>query len=275
MEDLCSQKRQTQLQEVLKKRGGKYRGHLADEATLLFNLYTNVEFTTIAPEQRGIAVGLSVDAPPGRARSSQPKARAAFWEANSSKRLLQGGLIALVWQRGSVTDVYLGTIASSARDHAESARGGAGRITLKVVFFDPEVELRILQESKLPRKDRTGTKLFLEATIMYESVRPFLEALRMEPEAVPFSKYLVHRPSGFFKNLKIDPPAYARLPNFKFQLSSLFPSEQGVANLELDVSDPNSIAIARDELRTKSRLDLSQADAVVSALSSELVLIQG
>lgn len=242
---------------------------------MLFNLYTNAEFTTISPDSRGLAVAITVDTPPGRARSAQAKAREAFWEANSSKRLLQGGLVALVWHRGHDTNVYLGTIASSVRDHTSSARLSKDRIAIKITFFDPEVELRIFQESKTPQKDRTAVKLLLEATVMYESVRPFLEALRLEPETVPFARYLVHRPTGFFNGLKVDAPAYARVPNFRFQLSSLFPSEQGVDDLKLDISNPASIAFAQEELRTKSRLDPSQADAVIAALTQEVVLIQG
>ena len=124
-------------------------------------------------------------------------------------------------------------------------------------------------------KQRTSTKLLIEATVMFESVRPFLEALRVEPESVPFSRYLVHHPPEFYRTLQISPPAYARLPDFSFQLASLFPPESGVEDLKLTPSDPVSILNAREVLKRSSRLDPSQADAMVDALTREVSLIQG
>ena len=220
-------------------------------------------------------MGISVDAPPGRARASQAKSRATFWESMSSKRLMQGGLVGLVWQRGETVEVHLGTIASSLKDLTESAKQKADRVDLRLSFFSPEVELRILQELRTPMKQRTSTKLLIEATVMFESVRPFLEALRVEPESVPFSRYLVHHPPEFYRTLQISPPAYARLPDFSFQLASLFPPESGVEDLKLTPSDPVSILNAREVLKRSSRLDPSQADAMVDALTREVSLIQG
>ncbi|KAI0769450.1 P-loop containing nucleoside triphosphate hydrolase protein [Trametes elegans] len=269
-------KRRTQLDDVLKKGGGKYRGHAVGQDTVLFNVYTRAEFTTITPTQRGLTVGLAIDAPPGRARASQPKARMQFWESMSSKRLMMGGLVALVWERmGGATEVHLGTVSSSLKDLTDSARKDASRLEIRVSFFSPEVELRILQELRLSPNERRGTKLLIEATVMFESVRPFLEALRVDPENVPFARYLAHRPAGFLRTLKIAPPAYAMLPGFSFQLSCLFPEDSGIDDLKLNVADPESVENARDILKRSSRLDPSQADAVVDTLTSEVALIQG
>ncbi|PCH43420.1 nucleoside triphosphate hydrolase protein [Wolfiporia cocos MD-104 SS10] len=276
LDDLASGGRDTRLADVLKKRGGKYRGHVAGQDAVLFNLYTNVDFAPITPESRGLAVGLTLDTPPGRARSTQTGARKAFWESMASKRLMQGGLIALIWQKpGSETTVHLGTIASSTRDLVASSSGNPERVALRVTFFDSEVELRILQELKHSERDRQGTRVLVEATVLFESVRPFLEALRVEPETVPFSRYLAHHPPGFLSTSNILPPEYARAPGFKFQLSSLFPPEAEVGDLTVDVTDATSVATARTMLREHSRLDPSQADAVIEALMRELVLIQG
>ncbi|KZT10660.1 P-loop containing nucleoside triphosphate hydrolase protein [Laetiporus sulphureus 93-53] len=276
LDDLLATRTSTRLAELLKARGGKYRGHAEGQEAVLFNVYTNVGFLPIQPDHRGLSVGLSLDTPPGRARSPQSNVRMTFWENMASKRLMQGGLIALVWQRpGDQVAVHLGTIASSTKELVESVRQVGDRVRLRVAFFDPEVELRILQELKHPERERVGTRVLVEATVMYESIRPFLEALRVEPELVPFSQYLVHRPPGFLKIADIAPPAYARIPDYTFQLSSLFPAEAEVQDLKLSVTDPASISAARELLRTSSRLDSSQADAVVEALTRELVLIQG
>ncbi|EMD37515.1 hypothetical protein CERSUDRAFT_114154 [Gelatoporia subvermispora B] len=265
----------TRLTDIMKKRGGKYNGYIQGRDTVLFNVYTNAEFSDIVPGPRGISVTLSIDTPPGRARASQPGARASFWESMSSKRLMQGGLVALIWKRGETTDVHLGTFATSSRDLSESARRDPDRLSFKVAFFDSQLELRIMHELRRPPSDRHGTILLVEATVMYESIRPFLEALKVEPEVVPFSHYLVHRPPSFYGSLKISPPAYARLPGFTYQLSCLFPKDTGVQDLRLQVSDPVSVEAARDSLRRSSRLDPSQADAVIEALTREVVLIQG
>lgn len=117
-------------------------------------------------------------------------------------------------------------------------------------------------------------KLLIEAAVMFGSIRPFLEALRVEPESVPFGLCLVHRPPEFFRTLQISPPAYATLPDYSFQLASLFPADSGVDDLNLVASDPASIESARDILKRSSVLDPSQADATVDALTRELSLIR-
>jgi hypothetical protein len=110
---------------------------------------------------------------------------------------------------------------------------------------------------------------------MFEAIRPFLEALRVEPETIPFREYLVHHPPGFFDTFRIQPPAYALVPNFSYKLSSLFPPEAGIQDLGMSVTDPTSIDHARQELRRASRLDHSQVDAIVETLLRQVSLIQG
>ncbi|PSS38020.1 hypothetical protein PHLCEN_2v105 [Hermanssonia centrifuga] len=275
LDDMESKQPHTQLEKLLERGGGKYKGQSDGRDSVLFNIYTNAQFSEISPGRSGLSVGLSVDTPPGRARAPEAPKRVSFWEGMSGKRLLSGGLVALVWQRKTGTDVHLGTISSSIRDHVTSARQSAERISIRVTFFDPDVELRILQELRRPVHERDGMKVLIEATVMFASVRPFLEALRVEPTTVPFSKYIVHRPHNELCTIPIDPPAYARAPDFAFELASLFSPEAEVESMKLSVSDPESVAVAREELRKRSRLDPSQADAIVDALTRELVLIQG
>lgn len=240
----------------------------------MFNVYTNIEFTPFIPDRRGISVGITFDTPPGRARSPQPKARADFWEGMSGKRMMQGGLVALVWKSGHEVAVHLGVLASSARDIADSAKRNVDRVTVRVAFFDPQVELRILQTFKRGGDD-VGTKVLVEAPVMFEAIRPFLEALRVEPEIIPFAEYLVHRSPVSIDSIKTEPPTYSLVPGFKYDLSSLFSSEAGVRDLRMSVNNPASIKQARQELKNGSRLDPSQADAVIDTLLRRVSLIQG
>lgn len=270
---MTAKKKKTQLDDVLTKKGGKYRGIVDSQESIMFNVYTGVTFASLLPDRRGLSVSFSFDAPPGRARSPQAKARALFWEGMSGKRMMQGGLIALVWKHGFHIDVQLGVLASSVKDLTESAKANADRVSARIVFFDPALELRILRSLKdLSLQD--GSKFLVEAPVMFEAIRPFLEALKMVPESVPFGQYLVHRPRNFFPSFEVQPPLYARNRHFAYQLAPLFPTEAGVGDLRLFVNDPQSIANARRELR-RSRLDPSQADAVVDALTREIALIQG
>ncbi|KAJ6625897.1 P-loop containing nucleoside triphosphate hydrolase protein [Mycena sp. CBHHK59/15] len=274
-EDMMSASPRTTLSKLIDEKGGKYRGHTEGQEQVLFNVYTNVNFTPLAPDRRGLSVGLTIDTPPGRARQSRPAQRGAFWESMSGKRLMQGGLVGLVWKRGDVVDVHLGILASSTKALVESATSseGSARVSIRVVFYDPTVEVRILNALKYRSSD-VGTRVLAEAAVMFEAIRPFLEALRVEPESLPFAKYLVHRRREFLSSMTITSPRYALVPGFTYQLASLFPPDAGVDDLKLDVSDPSSVAFAREQLRT-SRLDASQCEAVVDTLTRELAMIQG
>lgn len=269
-----SPRRKTLLSEILEKQGGKYRGYADAQESIMFNVYTNVKFASLLPDRRGLSVSLSFDAPPGRARAPQARARKQFWEGMSGKRMMQGGLIALVWKHGNEIAVHLGILAGSLRDLTESASNSKDRVATRVVFFDPSIELRILHTLKNTPSRQDGTIILVEAPVMFEAIRPFLEALRVEPESIPFGKYLVLQPSDFFPSCGVEPPQYARLPGFAYQLAPLFPPEAGVTDLKLFASNPTSIANARHELQ-RSRLDASQADAVIDALTREVALIQG
>ncbi|KAG6903063.1 hypothetical protein C0995_006250 [Termitomyces sp. Mi166 len=265
----------SRLHEVLRQRGGKYRGVVDTQEDVMFNIYTGVEFISLIPDRRGLSVSFSFDAPPGRARSSQSRTRRAFWEGMSGKRMMQGGLIALVWKHGKQVDVHLGTLASSVKEITESVQANQDRVSARVVFFDPEIELRILHVIKDGYLQHDSTVIMVESPVMFEAIRPFLGTLKLaEPEIVPFSQYLVHRPLGYFPGPGVCPPRYARTPGFAYQLAPLFPPEAGIVDLKLHVNNQESVAIARRQLR-RSRLDASQAEAIVDALTREVALIQG
>lgn len=267
----------TKLGEIIQRKGGKYRGLVDTQDSLMFNIYSGVHFVSLVPDWKGISTSVIIDTPPGRARSNRAESRVSFWKSMSGKRLFQGGLIALVWHSGRRTSVHLGTIVSSIKELTESARLHSDYISLRIVFFDTKVELRILQElrNSISQNSKTDIKLLVESPVMFEAIRPFLLALQTEPEDVSFSRYLVHQPFGLLKTIDLQPPRYAQLPNFKFQLSSLFEKDAEINDLVLSVTDQDSVQRARTLLKESSRLDPSQADAVVDSLTREVALIQG
>jgi hypothetical protein len=232
----------------------------------------------MTPDHRGISINISFETPPGKARQSSGRARAAFWESMSGKRMMQGGLIALVWAKnGPDVDVHLGTIASPSKELSDSARQSPDRVSTRIVFFDPEVQIRILDVLKFPHKIRGNDILLVESPVMFEAIRPFLEALTAVPETIPFQEVLVHRSPEFFKTYVVKPPLYATMPRFQYRLGCLFApgAWEGGVELTMTVNDQDSVENAKTELKKASRLDPSQVDAVVDALTREVSLIQG
>ncbi|KAG8908713.1 hypothetical protein FRC01_007272, partial [Tulasnella sp. 417] len=269
----------TQLDTILAKCGGLYKATQHAWDSTMFSVYTGVNFRGIECDvRRGLAANLTFDTPRGRASDPSPVMRAAYWQGVGKRRLMQGGLLGLLWvpPESDVHDIrfYLGTVTSSTEDLVHSARQSSERLALKVSFFDPEVDLRILGALQDRRPRDEGMKLLLEAPIMFESIRPFLETLKSRPPAsIPFARYIAHQDGGDLSSVNIDPPAYVT-PTFRFELDSLFECKPPV-KLSLRPHDQASIRNARETLRDKSRLDPSQVDAMISALTSEVSLIQG
>ncbi|KAH8119264.1 P-loop containing nucleoside triphosphate hydrolase protein [Phellopilus nigrolimitatus] len=263
----------TRLSAIKRKQGGRYQ-HQDRNDSVMFSVYTGVEFAGLrCDRRRGIVVDLRFDTPPGSARLESPNARAAYWKGRSGKRLMQGGLIALVWPRGHRLGVFLGSIASSNTELVESAKHNSASIVVRVQFYEPSINVRILEE--LRARTAPQDALLIESPVMFEAIRPFLESLKREPESLPFAKYIVHQSSGSLSDVKIDPPSYSLIPNFAFDLECLRREDDDADMLPLKVTDPGSIAAVRDELKDRSGLDPSQADAIVDALTREVALIQG
>ncbi|KAG8909612.1 hypothetical protein FRC01_006834, partial [Tulasnella sp. 417] len=262
----------TQLSELVKKNGGMYKCE-QDRDSVRFSLYTDAKFGPMACDRKGISVEVNFDAPPGDARNKAQAKRVAYWESVGKKRLTQGGLVALIWKTDSGSPrVYLGTISSSSKDLLESAKKHENRVKVQVSFFDAEVELRILRRLQKSSKETKETKYLIESPGMFESVRPFLETLKaQEPTSFPFTEYLPLFDSGDLSQIRVAPPAYAH-PQFDFNLRMLFDQPR---ELSLRPHDPHSVARARTILRQESRLDDTQAEAMVDALTSEVSLIQG
>jgi hypothetical protein len=274
--DLRSQSPKTVLRPILDKQGGRYMARANMDSTMV-NIYTSVNPTRISTDKRGLGIEMTMDTPPGPGRLPSTGKRVEYWKTVSRKRLMQGGLVGMLWQSGKEIQIFFGLISSSADDLISSARQGNEFLRLRVKFFDPAVNLRVMEWCQLDQRDKRGLKILLmEAPVMYESIRPFLEALQREPTSFPFAQYLVHRQEGRDDGhlMQVSPPRYTvTRPSFKWDLSCLFNGDE--KSLQLDPSDPLSIQQARTVLRASSRLDSSQADAMVDSLTKEFCMIQG
>ncbi|CAE6459342.1 unnamed protein product [Rhizoctonia solani] len=264
------------LSKILDARGGRYAAPATAQESIMFSVFTGITFKPLELSNRGISVGIGFDAPPGRARHEQPGLRGEYWEQVSKKRLMQDGLVALIWRDhiGNI-DVHVGTVASSARDLVEQAKaeGGRERVSIRVSFFDAKANIRIIQALQ-NRHVNNDMRVLIEAPVFYEGIRPFLEALKREPQLLPFAQYLRLQSQEELSQTVIGPPLYSRTPGFSFELKYLFPPTAGVTSLRLNTQDPNSVADTRAQL-LRSRLDPSQAEAVVDSLTREIALIQG
>ncbi|PVF97899.1 P-loop containing nucleoside triphosphate hydrolase protein [Serendipita vermifera] len=275
--DLRSPSRKTMLDTILGNNGGKYNAAINQVDSSLVNVYASVSPRGITiDKKRGVCIDIDFHTPPGAARNRSSVKRADYWRAVSRKRLMQGGLIGVVWKTQQDIQLYFGLISSSADDIQQAARHDESSLSLRVSFFDPLINLRVLQWLETDSRGRKASTIFMvEAPVMYESIRPFLQALTREPTSFPFSRYLVHRHIQRQNEvIGIEPPRYTTvLPNFNWNLSCLFDGDP--TNLYLNPHDQVSVEFAREQLRTHSRLDKSQADAMVDCLTREFSLIQG
>ncbi|KAG9009435.1 hypothetical protein FRB93_005371 [Tulasnella sp. JGI-2019a] len=277
MEALGNPVHSTSLTKLLASDGGLYKSPNDGSESAVFSVYTGVEFKKLSCDiNHGLSIEILFNAPAGRARQATAAARAAYWESVGRKRLMQGGLVALVWKTGfgeGDTKIYLGIITSFLDDLIQSTKQSNDRVALKISFLQPEANMRILASLQRGGAAAEGRKCLVEAPIMFESIRPFLETLKqVTPTSIPFARYLAHPENGTLQGVQLQLPAYACVPNFSVDLSCLFNTP---TQLKLHPSDPGSVERARLTLKAQSRLDPSQADAVLNTLVSEVSMIQG
>ena len=263
-----SARSKTILENLIEKRGGAYKTSGFD--SVFFHVYTNVRFSPMKAERRGLTVGLSLDAPKA-ARNEDHKKRFGYWQ--HSKRLQSGGLVVLLMITGSAARIYLGVVQSSSEDIAESSKASEDTIQIQVSFFDSEVEWKALRNENMSSTP-TSHALLLDNSVMYEASRPFLERLQsIEPTQLPFARYIARHDS--IKDVQVLPPKYATAPGFKFKLQCLASKRSRHVINDLDISQPMAVENARRQLQHGSTLDPSQLDAVINSLVREVSLIQG
>jgi len=268
LRDLTTRRR-SELEKIFREKGGRYKLTLNHHTSSRFNVYTGVGFSKSTVSSRGLTINVHCDTPPGRARDSSPDKRAEYWKSLHGKRLLYGSLVALVWTvQGDQQCVYLGTIATSPDDLSKGARRNPKQLMFSISFFNPELEQRVLDQ--LLNHTPKPTRLFLvEVPVMYDAIYPILRSLQQDPPIECFKQYL---PLDIAPPVHILPP-YSRHSDFKWDLACLLPESKD--RFTFDSHHQASICEAIAILRDSSALDVTQARAVVEALSRELSLIQG
>lgn len=263
-------KKNSPLLKLVAAGGGRYRandGGSANTNSVDLNVYTEVGFKALAlTPAHDLVAQLDFRMPPGFAKKH-----------SFVKRLARGNLVGLLSRHGAnEAHIYLGVVT-------EEPGTSAAKQSVSISFFDDEIYLQaILQLAAQHARRRSGSTskddemLFFEVPgFLIDTLRPFLEALqRAQPNTIPFGKYISAVP-GPTAPTTIDPPLYARNPNFKYELRCLLVGDEANESLELDTGDPRSVAQARDVLASSSRLDPSQADALVDCLTREVAIVEG
>ncbi|CAE6444472.1 unnamed protein product, partial [Rhizoctonia solani] len=110
IEDLKkSESESTNLAKIIIARGGRYAAPATARESIIFSVFTGITFQPLQLNNRGISVGIGFDTPPGRARRDTPEERGEYWEQVSKKRLMQDGLVALIWKdHAGKVDIYVG-----------------------------------------------------------------------------------------------------------------------------------------------------------------------
>ncbi|KAI9633256.1 uncharacterized protein MKK02DRAFT_29126 [Dioszegia hungarica] len=250
---------------------------LQDGGGTLIPLISDIRFTGITlNRQFGLAFKVSASTPPGPARNAAQNSRYAFW--SYGKRLMNGGMVALVTQRrGSAPEVRMAVIAEQVHFPKKNEPEEDNSETIDFALSFPDVVDTEWAIQEVFRRDHAShpIRFLLENPVMFISFKPFLHGLQTSDP--------VQLTSTLFEAINFDPsagpipvlhpPPYAVKPGFKWDLTCLMASP--AQRLRMAPSSPDSIDLARQSLYSGSTLDPSQADAIISALTTQNSLIQG
>ncbi|KAF9559902.1 hypothetical protein EC968_006425 [Mortierella alpina] len=247
------------------------------------NAYRGIELLGVNTDgQRRGSVRVLFDQPQ-HIKGQKKDGRRTFWE-RSSRRLVQNTLVCFIYPadgQGGMSvnnpdnkEIRLSLGVIHTRDPKEMANDDKKAI-IHVTFSSNADYCQLVRAIK--NKVLSPKDVFMVESMggHFESYRPILRALQMiNPAAMPFGKYFapsVETPGRSFGAL-IDPPRYASVGDFKFDLSILLESR---ATYHLNVTDPNSRRLAVAALRAYSTCDDTQAQALVDSLCREVALIHG
>ncbi|GAA5879581.1 hypothetical protein JCM16303_003260 [Sporobolomyces ruberrimus] len=274
LEDLQDPK--NSLGALLRRGGGRYRpvsSVHADSSDL--NVYSNAEFAGInLSAHHELQLRLELDFPK------------SFGRSHVARHLTPGNLVGLICRRkgtvgreggGPLTTgdarIFLGLVST------EPASVGIGRKGVGITFFEGELYLEALQQFEAQQRgiaEHSEMICFEVPGFLLGTLKPFLKALQgIEPPTLPFAKYLSALPPPADSPIKLDAPLFARTPGFTYDLSGSLEGHSPPDSLVLDINDKESVRVARQVLTESSRLDASQADAMVDALGREVALIRG
>ncbi|PKY54892.1 P-loop containing nucleoside triphosphate hydrolase protein [Rhizophagus irregularis] len=275
-EDILS----NELENVL-NRGGKYTYNKGANDNGDLQVYANIEFVNVGCDRwNGLFCTLKFI--PTHNSTNIRKIR-EYWR--NSKRLKPGNLVALLLPNPNserdfnLYSIYFGVIMS--RDEMTKDE----RIRIHINFNDLSIypialnEISKLRNSTTENNSKNSNEVksyMVESTnIYYEAYRHVLMTLQTtKPSSLPFKQYLA--PELDFcpesTHVNVNPPKYTKAPGFQFDLSALCDNKQ---NLTLNVANTHTYDDVAKKINAYSRLDESQAKAVISALTREIALIEG
>lgn len=144
-----------------------------------------------------------------------------------------------------------------ANENAFYRGTNSNRVNFALAYVDAEDTLLAARDLRSGNDDAQSSDvcLVIECPILFEAVRPFLEALRnTDPLRLPFADYIRHADPP--RNV-VGVPAYAAEPRFRWDLSVLLRDEQDAeaGTLTMDATDSESVQNARTVLRAEGKLD--------------------
>ncbi|RUS32760.1 hypothetical protein BC938DRAFT_474405 [Jimgerdemannia flammicorona] len=255
--------------------------HMVDENVDL-NVYCDVHFHGLRlTKQQRVSVEISF-AQPKSSTARTADQRKEFWE-RSKNRLMQGGLICLVWKdtRGRTETATVAPLRMIFgiiidRDVRQLAVNQDHAI-ITIALTDPSVYLLMLEAAEQGGGQDVEHFMVESPGVFFESYRPILKALQQcTPVTLPFGRYLAPTAADVVgpnnREDFVEPPLYTRAPGFAFDLSVIL--EPGQA-YNLVTTDKASRALAVTMLQQHSTLDDTQARALVETLCREVALIKG
>ncbi|GBB94409.1 hypothetical protein RclHR1_02350008 [Rhizophagus clarus] len=279
LKELLKGQPSTELKKILQE-GGRYtyNNGLNDNGDL--QVYTHAQFINITCDRKkGLACTVRFTFPKIRGAKDEFD-RKEYWE--KSKKLLVGGLVALLLPSNVFKNnysIYFGIVTS--RDERILAKYD-DHADIDINIIDPSIYYIALNE--ISNYDRI-TDQSLENRFLVESTSIYLEAYyhilktlqTMNPSSLPFEKYLApnsdNRRESSAIDIKVKNPMYTRAPGFQFDLSVL--CKKRGQSLKLVVANRNSYDEVAKKVTAFSKLDDTQAKALITALTREIALIEG
>ena len=235
-------------------------------------IYKNLTVRTITIERReGLALMVEFD-DIVQLRNKSKTQRTEFW--GKSKRLQHGSLICLTWTfpNGQTGLSFTTVTHRNPEEMAESPRPSIG---LGILGDGDKSEILRLLLDPMSCKN----VVMMQTCDSYFSYRPILQGLQnIANSEPPLLHYAVSPQTG-----RVGMPAYVNesttydltslLDLDKMASGALGPSVNFLKNVRL--MDEDAFGEASEFLRQRSILDKAQLEAVLAALTQELVLIQG
>lgn len=214
--------------EKLRKGGGKFKNEKLDGGDLF--VFSNVRFTEIeADVKNGIFLRVSFTQPSAKTKTA--KDRKGYWR--KSNKLGLWNLVCLLWpkegylHRGSSIEskysIYFGTVVHRDEDLLSKDESHA---VIGINFIDSSlysIAKKEILSRNLKKENNKGDRFLVESTtLLFDSFNTVLKTLKeTKPSHLPFEKYLAprfeHSPDD--EPAPVDPPIYARSPNFRFDVN--------------------------------------------------------